>query len=222
VPGQQVEDLFFYKQPDLTLKKGERSYIVLFDMEAPYQDLYTWDQVDSTRNNVEYQPVPEGPGDVWHELTFTNTSGQPFTTAVATTMRDGEVIGQDTMHYVSPKAKAELRITKALDIRAEAAEEEVTRQREALKRTPNSSAYDEVTLKGTLAITNSKSQEVKLRIRKDFTGELVSSDDNPESTKTVKGLIQINPTGRLVWNLTLKPGEKRKITYTYKLYVRAN
>ena len=136
-------------------------------MEAPYKDLYTWDQTDSTQNNVEYRPVPEGPGDVWHELTFTNTSGQPFTTAVATTMRDGEVIGQDMMHYVSPKGKAELRITKALDIRAEAAEEEVSRQREAVKRAPGIAPFDLVTLKGTLAITNSKPQEVKLRIRKD-------------------------------------------------------
>lgn len=220
-PGQQLEDLFVYNRPQLSLKSGERADIVLFSMEAPYEDVYTWDIFDAIENNVDYHPVPEGPGDVWHGISFQNTSHQPFSSGVATTLKRGEIIGQDSMNYVSPKGRAELRITKALDISAEALEEETSRQRGAVKYLNGNAKYDIVTITGTLEMANSKPDAVILRVRKDFTGEFLSGDGSPEVKSTTKGLLQANPAGRLNWNVKLGSGERRLITYKYKLYVRS-
>jgi len=220
-PGEQREDLFFYKLPGVDLKKGERGYYVLFKTTSPYEDIYCWDLDDTTVNNIEYQPLPEGPGDVWHALQFRNTSGQPLTTAAATVFDNGEVIGQDMLKYVPAGDQAELKINKSLDIRAEASEAEIARERAAIKNRDGYPMYDLVTVKGTLAVTNMKGKDVKLRIRKDLTGEVVSVDGKPEQTNTAKGLTKVNPGARLVWTQPLSKGQKLELHYTYKLYVRS-
>ena len=200
--GQQLEDLFFYRQPNVTLQRGDRAYYVLFKAEAPYKEVYTWDIVDPVSNNFDYRnstdnPVPD---DVWHTLEFKNTSGRPLTTAVATTLQKGQILGQDMMSYVPANGDAELKITKALDVRAES---------------------DLVTLKGTLQATNLKKEPVTLRIRHNFTGELISEEGDPTIKKTARGLRDTNPTGTLTWNKTVAAGDKLTLTYTYKLYVHS-
>lgn len=189
-------------------------------MESPYEEIYCWDMDDQTQNNVEYRPLPSEPGEVWHALQFKNTSGQPLTTGAATTFQGGEVVGQDLMKYVPPGGQAELRINKSLNLRAEAEEFEVSRERGAIKQPNGYPIFDLVTLKGILAIGNAKDEKVKLRIRKDLTGEIVDAEGQPETTKTAKGLTQVNPVVRLVWNKELEPRKTLKLTYSYKLYVR--
>ncbi len=221
--GQQLEDLFFYRQPNVILARGDRAYYMLFRAEATYKEIYTWDTLDPFVNNVEYRPInqPTPPDEVWHTLQFKNTSGHPLTTAPATTLQSGQLLGQDTLNYVSAGGDAELRITKAVDIRAESSEEEITRQRGAIKRPDNYPIFDLVTMKGTMQAVNMKTDAVNLRIRHDFTGELVSADGDPVTKKTARGLRDTNPTGRLIWTKTIEPGQKLSLTYTYHVYVRS-
>lgn len=223
VPGVQAEDLFFYREPHVSLKNGDRAYFIMFKAVSAYEHLYTLDLPDRVENNYEYRPLPPTamPPDVWHTLKFKNTSNQPLTTAPATVFQKGEVLGQDTLDYASVGADVLVRMSKALDVHADATEEEVKREQAAL-RLPNGIFYDLVTLKGSIALENFKHESVHMKITKDFTGELVSADGNAAATKTAKALQQVNPTGRLVWNAQVGPGEKRTLTYTYKLYVRMN
>ena len=224
LPGQQLEDLFFYRQPDVTLQKGERAYYALFHAEAPYKEVYTWDLADPVTNNFNYRSPTDNaaPEDVWHTLEFKNTSGQPLTNAVATTVQKGQILGQDMMNYVSVGGDAELKITKALDVRAETSEEEVSRERGAIRWFVNNTPqFDLVTLKGTLQVTNMKTEPVIPRIRHTFTGDLISTDGDPIVKKTARGLRDTNPTGLLTWNKTLDKGQKLNLTYTYKLYVHS-
>jgi len=219
--GSQQEDLFFYKQPNVTTKKGDRSYHILFSATAPYEDVYTWDLPDGTVNNIEYTGVPDGALDVWHTLRFRNTSGLPFTTAVATTFKGGEVLGQDAMRYVSAGSLAEVKITKALDVHAEADEAEVSRERGAIKNSPNYPVFDLVLLQGTLRVTNTKSVAVRLRIKKELTGDITGVSGNPVVTKTAKGLRSMNPGAKIEWNTDIDPGKSLTLSYSYKLYVRS-
>lgn len=117
--------------------------------------------------------------------------------------------------------QAELRITKALDVKAEHSEEELSRQRGAIKGPGNNPLFDLVTLKCTFQVTDQKSEPVDLRIRHDFTGEVVSAEGSPDIKKTAKGLRDTNPSGRITWNRTLKPGEKLTLSFTYDVYVRS-
>lgn len=219
--GMRLGDLFFYDEPGLSLNKGDRGFYMLFRTETPYKEVYTWDVADPVYNNFNYAPSSEDgrPADVWHTLQFKNSSGHPLTTGVATTFKENHVIGQDTLGYVSAGGDAELKITKALDVQAENSEEEVTRERGAIKNTANFPIYDQVTMKGTLQIKNLNAEEVTLRIKHPFTGELTSADGNPANKNTAKGLHDINPSGLLTWSPTLAAGKSLVLTYTYKVFV---
>ncbi|CAN5562340.1 hypothetical protein BH11ARM2_BH11ARM2_35760 [soil metagenome] len=217
--GEQKEDLFFYRQPNVELKKGDRGYFILFSYNAPYEETYTWDIDDLIQNNVTYVAPPEGPGEIWHTITFANKAGQPLTTAPATVYDKGDIVGQDTMKYVPAGAKAELKVNKSLDIVGEIDEEETARERGAIKYADNRPLYDLVTIKGTIKLVNRKKTKVTVRVRKDLTGEVVSTEGNPTVTATAKGLRAVNPQARVVWTTDLEPGQSLVRTYTYKLYV---
>jgi hypothetical protein len=217
--GMQAGDLFFYRQPGVTLKKGDRGYYILFRAESTYDHLYTWDVIDFVTQDT-YQPTwQDQPQDVWHSLKFRNTSGQPLTTAAATTFKDGQILGQDMMSYTPVGADVLLRVTKALDVRAETTEEEVSRERAAL-RVPSGGTYDLVTLRGTLTVTNRKTEDVKIKITKTVTGEVVSSSGSAKVTKTAKGMRDVNSRATIVWEATIPSGKASTFTYDYKLYVR--
>jgi len=223
--GEKIGDLFFYDFGALTLKKNARVMQTLFRTESPYEHIYCWDIDDEVTNNAEYRPAdvnqPTKVEEVWHALKFKNTSGQPLTTGPASVYEKGQMIGQAQTSYVPRGADAELRITKALDIRPEQSEEEVTRERGAIKHPNGYPLFDLVTVKGTLVVKNQKSEPVKLVIKKNFTGEIIDAEKTPVITKTAKGLRDVNPKGKLTWTGSIPTGESITIKYTYKLYVRS-
>jgi hypothetical protein len=218
--GNQAEDLFFYKRDGITLKRGDRGFYILFQAKSDYEHLYTVDLTDSIQSNTRYVGGQEGPSDVWHSLKLKNNSGQPLTTAPVTVFKEGQILGQDTLMYTSAGAPLMVKMSKALDIRVEATEEEVKRERSAL-RTPNGVVYDLVTLKGTISMRSFKTTDVAMRIQKETTGEVVESTGTPAVVKLAKGLIEINPRSRLTWTPTLGAGKTMEVTFTYKVYVNS-
>jgi hypothetical protein len=223
--GENLEDLFFYHQPDVKLKKGDRGYYVLFSFEAPFEHVYTWGLGDAIQTQPRYfpnqNPTPEGPGEVWHCLRFKNAGKQPLTTGPASTFKKDELMGQDLMNYVGPGMEAELKVTKALDIHAERSAEEVSREKGAIKNASGFPAYDLVTVKETLRIDNRKSDKVKMVITRDLTGEVVAAEGSPKTTKTVKGLRDVNTQEKVVWTVDVEPGKVVNLTFSYKIYVDA-
>lgn len=218
LPGTQAEDLFFYREPGVTLNKGDRGYYILFRSESEYEHLYEWNVADQVVDNA-YRPNPEVPqNEVWHSLKFKNNSGQPWTTAPGTTIKDGQILGQDTLSYTSAGSETILKITKALDVKADASEEEVSREKDYKQIAGYN--YIEVTLKGTLRVQNMKSEAIKLRVKKELSGTVVSSTGNPDVKAIPKGLRSINPTQCLTWEVNLKPGDKQDLNYVYKVLIR--
>lgn len=217
LPGVSSEDLFFYRQPNVRLKPGDRGYYILFSATAEYRHVYELELPDTIQDTRYIGSDPGQPKDVWHSLKFKNTAKQPLTTAVASVMNDGEILGQDMMSYTSPEAEATVKITKALDVRADDDEEELSREREFLKI--RSGHYDKVILKGTIQLANRKIDPVQLQIEKVLTGEVQQADAEPKITNLAKGLRAVNTRQRLLWNLELKPGERKTITYTYTVFI---
>lgn len=215
--GFGAEDLFFYRQMNVNLKRGDRALYALFTAKSDFEHLYTAD-LPGTDENAR-PSVNENAVDVWHTIKFTNKAGQPLTTGPLSVYKDGQILGQDTLTYTSAGAEANVKISKALDVSMSAYEEELDRKRQALRI--YSGDYDLVTLTGTIEIVNRKAESLKLRIRKPITGEVTKADDEPKATKPAKGLRAVNPTSQLEWNLDLKAGAKKTLTYTYTLYQRA-
>jgi len=220
LPGMQAEELFFYRRPNVELKRGDRAYYILFRSEATFERLYTWDVSDQIQGDV-YQPQPiESAEDVWQTLKFKNTAGQPFTTGAASVFKDGQIIGQDMMKYTTAGAETQLRVTKSLDIRAKRTEEEISRQKAALT-VSGVGAFDLITIKGTLDVQNLKPDAVNVRIRKQLTGEVVSSEGSPKVTKTAQGIRQNNPQSQLEWTISVPSGQHKAVGYTYRVYIRS-
>ena len=219
LPGMTAEDLFFYRRPDVSLQQGERGYYILFKKETEYEHIYAWDIANTIQSDTDYGRGPVDPYDVWHSLKFPNKSELPWTTATATTFKQGEILGQDMMSYVSIGSDALVKITKALDVNADQTEEEINRERGAYRLPNSGTVYDLVTLKGSLQVINRKSEDIKMRITRNFTGDLVSADGSPKVTKTAKGLRQINSNGRLAWEQSVGAGKTLNLTFTYKVFI---
>lgn len=215
LPGISAEDLFFYRLPGVSLKKGDRGYYVLFSSTSDYSHVYEWSIPDRIVNDRYNQN--DAPADVWHSLSFKNNAGQPLTTGTATIFKGGEILGQDMLRYTSAGSDALVKMTKALDIHAEDAEEETGRT--VVEQPIHSNYYDVVTLKGTLSIQNLKSEDVSLKITKELTGEMIAADGTPKITTITKGLRAVNPRQSLEWKINLKPDERRILTYSYRVHI---
>ncbi len=59
---------------------------------------------------------------VWHALRLTNNTSIPWTTAPAETVSGGQVLGQDAINYTPVGTEATLKITVAVDVKADQAE----------------------------------------------------------------------------------------------------
>ena len=126
-------------------------------------------------------------------------------------------MGQDLMMYTSAGSEASVKVTKALEIHAEAAEEEVTRERGVLK-IENRAVFDKVTVKGTIEITNNKPKAVQLRVSKVTSGEVTVANGGAVK-KTPAGLRQVNPVSQIQWKPKLEPGKSIRLEYTVTLYI---
>jgi len=219
VPTPDVEkegDLSFLKLAGVNLGRGERSYNVLFTLDSEYDHVYTWDIPDSTFNN-QYTGI-NGPQEVWHSVKFKNTSGQPLTTATAMTWSHGNIVGQGMVNYTPNGSDVTYPINKALDVAADASEEEVDRKVDALQLR-NGQSFDLVKIKGSLTLQNRKSEDVKVRVKKDLTGEMLESGEATVS-KVAKGIRDTNSQSVLKWEKTVPTGKTVTLTYTYQVYVR--
>ena len=124
------------------------------------------------------------------------------------------------MKYCSPNGKAELKITKAMDISAEQLEEETGRERGALKNTYGTITHDLVSLKGTLTLVNRKAETVTIRIRKQATGEVTGTSPAAKVVKTARGLRDVNSRATIEWVEKIEAGKSLTLTYDYKVYIR--
>jgi len=149
---------------------------------------------------------------------MTNQTTMPWTTAPAQLMKDGQIIGQDTLHYTAPTAETVVKITHAVGVKAEQTEIETSRERDAVSF--YGSHFDRVTIEGALRLTNFKAETISIEITKTLSGEVEKTTPKAEDTTLARGLKAMNPVHDLTWKLDLKPGKSREITYTYIALIR--
>jgi hypothetical protein len=214
--GAAVEDLFFYEKTDVELARGERGLYPLFSARVPYEHLYEWEIGDTVEAQQQTEEPPQE--EVWHSLRLTNDAGLPWTTAPAMTMKDGNLLGQDTLHYTASGAKTDVRITRAVDVQGEQTEFEIARERNAANF--YGYAYDKVTVQGALRATNHKRAAVRLEITKRIQGEVTKNPEGAKVVATAKGLRRVNPNLMLTWSVAIEAGATREIGYEYTLFVR--
>ena len=225
--GAPEEDLFLYTRSGITLARGERGTYNVFGASVGFAHIYEWDIPDTSRvdpfgnpQNNYNQNNPDGNvvNTVWHSLRLKNTTKFPWTSAPAMVISGTKPVSQDTLLYTPKGATTNLKLTIATDVRTDRQELEVDRQPRVEVR-PNTH-FDVVTVEGTLKLKNYKSKDIELTIRKALVGSVLSASDLGKSVKVAQAVHTENPSSRLTWNVTLKAGEEKTITYRYKVLVR--
>jgi hypothetical protein len=220
--GQTQDELFFYEQKNVKLKKGERGSYHLYTIEVPYDQIYEWSIPDTLNDQEIWQQNPENARKaeeiIWHSLLLTNKGNIPWTTSPAMIVKSGQVLGQDLIYYTSPGSKTTVRITRALDVSSDQAEYETDRVRNSLNT--HGSNYDLVTIKGILNVANYKNTDIRLKITKNLSGDVLQTQPVAKIEKIAKGLKSVNTKNVLTWELPLKSRDKLQIEYQYKVYVR--
>lgn len=214
--GFSSEDLFFYRQDKVDLKRGDRGYYVLLQFKSRYSHIYTLNVPQLPLDNNT--PRNQTPLETWHELKVTNTSKQPLTTGTVVTVKDGELLGQDMLTYTPAGGDQFVKITKALDVSADQAEEEVSRTKGEIKDRFNNPVWDLVTIHGKIVVTSRKKDPIKMKVEKELAGEAVGAGHEGKTTKFVRRLYDVNTPSKVTWEVDVKPGEKLELDYTYKLY----
>lgn len=189
--GKIAEDLFFYPLENVHLAKAETGYFPLFTESVPYKHIYQWDIPDyvnqedrysyERRRREESEPVEE----VWHCLRIRNTMKVPWTTAPAEIIKEGLILGQDTLYYTPTQGETTLKITQAVSVKAEQLEFETERKRDAARL--YGYHYDLVTVDGKLSVTNFQPKTITLEITKTLSGEVKSSQPKVKIEKLARG-----------------------------------
>lgn len=122
------------------------------------------------------------------------------------------------MKWTGQGQQAGIRITKALSIGTQYAENEEENQRENLSI--GGSNYRRSKVKATLTLRNSRDKAAAMVITKQFSGEMIEASDQPQSRLRTEGVGSVNPRRELEWNLDLAPGEEKIITFRYSVLVR--
>lgn len=221
--GVVAEDLFYYPVEKVYLRKGEVGYYPLFSEAVPYRHIYQWkiaDYIDDLeyyrRNRREPDQQPEEEA-VWHCLRLENRMNLPWTTAPAEIVKEGNILGQDTLTYTPSKGESTLRITRAVSVKAEQVEYETDRKRDALRL--YGSSYDLVTVKGEMSVRNFQEKAITLEIEKILTGEVKNSEPEAKVAKLARGLRRANPRNQLTWTIELEPGQQKEMSYIYQVYI---
>lgn len=220
------EDLFLYSRSGVTLAKGERASYNVFSGNVACEHFYSWEVVDQPRVDGFGNVIAQNPNmpdasradSVWHAIRLKNSTKFPWTSAPALVISGTKPVSQDTLPYTPKSASSNLKITIATDIRASHEEREVSRQQEVTHRRGYN--YDLVTVEGRLEVKNYKTKEVRLSIGKNLRGKAEFESDDGKAVQLGEGIESDNPMSRLSWEMTLKPGEERAVTYRYKIWVR--
>ncbi len=222
IAGSYQEDLFFYKQENITLKKGECGYYTLLATKTvPYRHIYEWkiaDTIDDDYNYYDEYNTQSSKEEIWHSIELENQTNIPWTTASATTVKGDNILGQDILNYTPVKGKNNVKITRSTDIKAERNEYEI--KREENNKKIRGYYYDLITVKGELKVTNYKSDDITLNITKHLTGSVISKSDDGEMKLVAEGLKAINSNSVLEWEIELKAGKNKTIIYQYQVYIQ--
>lgn len=221
--GTTAEDLFLYPLEKVSIAKGQVCYFPLFTESVPYKHIYQWKIPDYINEEGRYfnrqrRPENEPIEEVWHCLRMENITKVPWTTAPAEIIKDGFILGQDTLNYTPSQDKTTLKITQAVNVKAEQLELETERKRDAAQFYGDH--YDLITITGKLSVTNYQNKAITLEIEKILSGEVKSSEPQAKLESLARGISRVNAIKKLIWTIELAQGESRQINYVYEVYVR--
>lgn len=245
VPGELIatgeQDLHVYSLGEVTLRKGARASVPVWNAKAAVRHVYTLDLKLGKVGRAEprYADASDRPatpaGDsplgllrnrVWHQIELTNASASPWTTGPALVMNGTMPISQDLLTYTSKGARCRLPLTVSADIAGTFKETELERQANALNWSGHQ--YAKVSKKGTVTLVNRRDESSRVCVSLSMGGRVKSAgaegavvvdagrpDDFEDSSNS-----NVNNHSDVRWELDLGPGETRTLEVEYDVFLR--
>lgn len=238
LPGELTatgsQDLFVYKLPKITLARGERSAVSIFQAECPYKDLYTWD-VHVNRQDIEASPSGAGvvspltlsKNEVWHQVVLTNTTNLPWTTGAAMVTQGNQPLSQELLTYTPPKDDCRVPVTIAIDLRGSFDEKELGRELNGMQW--NGHNYARIDKEAAVHLCNNKKTEVEVEMTLRLGGKVTKATEEgavvlgafrQEDWTNYQGHPAVNNGSTVTWKARLKPGETIEPKVSYHFFTR--
>ena len=223
-PQGEGVDLHYQPIGKRSLAKGETLNLSIARDKAAYERIVEWLIRDNRDAGGRYRGREEDgteiDEDAWDALRFKNPFAFPMTTGPAMVTAAGKFNGQRTSYYVNAGEETMLRITKALSVRTRHIEQEIQgKEGERDFIYVGGHRYMRSKLKADITVSNHRKEDIKMVIRRRFSGDLVSADGSPRLTLREEGAYSVNRRYEMVWTLNLKSGEERTLSYQYTLLV---
>ncbi|MHC4252396.1 MAG: hypothetical protein ACYS9X_25030, partial [Planctomycetota bacterium] len=179
VAGDRAADLYVYHRERLTLAKGARASVTLWENELPAGEVYTWDiepeipkelwrHVDQSRRRQLASRLAEPK--VMRALRLTNKLDAPLTTGAAVLFRGGRILAQDILTYTSTGNTVDVPLTVAVDVNSSIRDEEVGREHNAVKI--GGSNYTRVSMRSELRLVSFGEEAVSVKVSRSVFGSV--------------------------------------------------
>jgi hypothetical protein len=226
-PTGEGVDLHYQSLGKRTLDVGESLSLKVAKGKAAYERIVEWLVPDTRNEHGQYAGRRGGDDDeesdgAWDALRFKNPLPFPMTTGPAMVVANDRFNGQRASYWVNAGEETTLHVNKALSIRTRSTEqEEVKRGGDGQRDVTfvGGRAYRKATVEGELLVSNHRKEEVKVVLRRRFSGELTHADGDPKASLREEGVYSINKRNELLWTFTLPAGEEKKLTYRYWVLV---
>jgi len=183
-----------------------------------------------------------------HKVRLTNRSKVPITTAPALILSGGRLIAQGMTRYTPSGGQCDVSLTTAVNVGVRKTDKEAKRTANA--KVWNGNQYSRSDLAGEIELVNHTDEPIVLEVTRSALGMIDSAGQGgtavqintmEDPTFVPSGGVgrpawsnvywwhwyswpswwtHLNGAGRVTWNLTLKPGEKTKLTYTWHYFWR--
>lgn len=222
VPGRASEDFYVYPIGSVTLEEGERAHVPSLEAAVPISHRFDWDVEDLVKNG-RFEVLEDREREpFWHVLLLDNNGKAPWTTAPVLIKGATGPLAQSTLHYTPAGAKhARVKLTKSLDLVDEASEtraEGTVAPRETVRVFGH--LYEAIEIQGRLAVTNRSGESRPVRVRKSFSGDLMSADGEPDVSALAHRLWHVNVLRVATWDFELEAGERREVEFRYRVVIR--
>lgn len=221
------QDLFVYSVGKLSLDKGARAALPLWNATVPLRHLYTFDsgaglgwkrepaRAPGTEPGETASPLRLSKNETWHQLELQNGGTMPWTTGPALLLRGNLPLGQDMLTYTPVSGKALLPVTIAVDVRSTYDEQETDRVPQAMVW--GNRSYSLIKKAGTLKVTNYRKEPAAFRATLTVVGKTDSASDGGAIRN--ESADDVNVRSRVVWEATIAPGETLTRTVSLSYYV---
>lgn len=180
---EKNEDLFVFTVKHVSLRKGQRMVLPVYESELKYKDVYTLTlpfspppeivQHFNHNQQSEIERLMRMPK-FMHKIRLQNKGENPLTTAPALLLKNDKVIAQGMMTYTAAGASSDLALTSAIDLKIKKEDKET-------KRTPNAASwqgdqYGRIDLNGKISVRNYGAEAADLEIVRYVLGKIGTAD----------------------------------------------